>query len=120
MSENMKDRIQINGEWYVKESHLQVDSIIRDYMLEDLLFTKCCLWEGADWMFEASLILKDDGKDLNNHLKTINIEITDKRPTLREEWKTEFIDNPAWLRGVCNNNPSSLKEADKIFDEDNI
>lgn len=91
-----QDRIQINGVWYVKEDQAQ-----EPIKLDPSEF-KGIVVENEDFCFEATTTFKYNG-DSYDH---IDINFTDKRV---KPWKEELWDNNAWMRGVLNNNPESLK-----------
>jgi hypothetical protein len=96
------DRIEINGVWYVREDQQQEESIQLD-----LVNYHGCVIENNEFAFKATKTLKDDGSYYND----IDIKFTDKRS---KPWKEEYWDHPAWMNGVLNNNPESLKELPDI------
>jgi hypothetical protein len=57
-----KDRIQINGEWYVKEN--TVETLIDP---KDITHTIECIWEDTNWCFIASLSAKEKTILLHHH-----------------------------------------------------
>lgn len=98
----MKDRIEIDGVWYVRESN----SI--EFYEYDFIGYVC---ECDDYYFEATRLQKEDG----TYNKYITIKFTDKRGG-RENWKDDFWDNNSWFRGILNDVPESLQG----LKEDNI
>ena len=66
------ERIQINGEWYVKEN--TIEPLINP---EDVTHSIECVWENSNWGFVASLIAKED--DFNDCYDDVYLKITDKR-----------------------------------------
>ena len=56
----MKDRIQVDGVWYVRESSTLSITEIKP---RDVTNTLGCVWESDDWCFEATVILNDDAED---------------------------------------------------------
>ena len=108
-----KDRIQINGEWYVKEN--TIEPLINP---EDVTHSIECVWENDKWCFVASLIVKKD--DFNDCYGDVYLKITDKRIKDNENWIEDNIDNPKWIWGVLENNPDSMEEANKMFDNEGL
>jgi predicted adenine nucleotide alpha hydrolase (AANH) superfamily ATPase len=76
----MKDRIQIDGVWYVKEN--------KPAPL-DIIFYDSAVYEDNDYCIEAS-------RDKES-LKYINIEVIDKKTNTKE-----YIDNKDYLKDVMN------------------
>jgi hypothetical protein len=110
----MQDRIEINGVWYVRETpNLQPTQ----FNPEHLIHTMSCLWEGDNWVFEATMMLRDD--DPTDFYPDPTIDITDKRGD-RDEWVEHDSDNPNWMFGVLNNDPESMVDADAMFDEQGL
>lgn len=107
------NRIQINGEWYVKENN--IEPLINP---EDVIHSIECVWEDTNWCFVASLIVKED--DFNDCYDDVYLKITDKRKKNRENWSEEYIDNPKWVLGVLENNPESMEDANKMFDDEGL
>jgi hypothetical protein len=108
-----KDRIQINGEWYVKEN--TVEPLIDP---KDVIHTIECVWEDTNWCFVASLSAKED--DFNDCYDDVYLKITDKRVKGRENWVEEDVDNPKWILGVLEGNLDSMEEANKMFDDEGL
>jgi hypothetical protein len=105
-----RDRIQIDGVWYVREKEEPLVKIKE----EDVSNYLSCCWESANWYFKASSILKDDAKTLNDVYRDIDIEILNKKSPNRERTHS---DNPNWFWGVLEGNPESMESADEVFDE---
>lgn len=106
-----KDRIQIDGVWYVREN-------LNQNKKEPLIYTwfDGCVIENDKYAFEISRLQKDDG----TYYHDISIEFTDKRFDKRENWKVEYWDNNNWMKGVLNDNPVSLTELKESMDEEDI
>jgi len=99
----MEDRIQINGEWYIKEKikeekpsyiiHLNGDNVsaFQGFNFESDLYA-----------WEAIRYLDADGKPFDH----IDIKFTDKRvqPFLEDTW-----DHTNWMRGILENQLVSLE-----------
>ena len=96
------DRIEINGVWYVKEDQQQEEPIVLDPTNYH-----GCIVENDEFAIEATKTLRDDG----GYYDCLDIEFSDKR---HKPWKEERWDNPAWMNGVLNNEPESLKELPDI------
>jgi hypothetical protein len=108
-----KDRIQINGEWYVKEN--TIEPLINP---RDVTYSIECVWEDTNWCFVASLSAKED--DFNDCYDDVFMKITDKRVKGRENWVEEDVDNPKWILGVLEGNLDSMEEANKMFDDEGL
>ena len=115
----MKDRIQVDGVWYVRES-----STLPIVEINEMLVTNTlgCIWESDNWCFEATVILRDEAVDLTDiYTMIIDIAITDKRPANRDEWiEHETCDNKNWFIGVLEGNPESMPDAKEMMDEQGI
>jgi hypothetical protein len=110
----MKDRIEINGVWYVRETSTPQPT---KFHPEDLIHTMSCVWESDDWVFEATMMLRDD--DPTDFFLDPTIDITDKRGD-RDEWVEHDSDNPNWMFGVLNNDPESMVDANEMMDEQGL
>lgn len=95
-----KDRIQINGVWYVREDRVSIDQVELDptgfegYVVEN---SQVC--------FEATRLKKDEG----GYYDDIDIKCTIKKGD-KKDWIEDNWDHNAWMLGVLDNNPDSLKE----------
>ena len=106
------ERIQVNGEWYVKETHPElVESVELDFT-----HTESLIYETTKYCFEVSRIYRDDDITFYNG---INIEFTDKRYP-REEWKTEYWDNDLFIIGVYENDESCIEDALETMDNEGV
>jgi hypothetical protein len=115
----MKDRIQVDGVWYVREtSTLPIVEIEPNNVTNTL----GCILESDDWCFEATAILREEAVDLTDiYTAIIDINITDKRPADRNEWiEHSGIDNSNWFIGVYEGNPESMPDVKEIMDEQGI
>ena len=114
-----KDRIQIDGEWYVKESSLPTPKeVINEITDEETTHFQGIVWESDKWCFEATKIFKDPHIELYDGL---DIKVTDKRPASRKDWiEHETMDNETWMFDVINGTRESMVEANKIFDQNGI
>lgn len=110
----MENRICISGVWYVRETSTPQPT---QFNPEDLIHTMSCLWEGDNWVFEATMMLKED--DPTDFYPDPTIDITDKRGD-RDTWVEHDSDNPNWMFGVLNNDPESMVDADAMFDEQGL
>ena len=90
-----KDRIQINGIWYVRENNNNdTDNSLEDYMQNNVVTYQCMAFENFEWVFEANAdIGTEHGLDL--------IEIENKVTGKKEMW-----DN---LTFIGNFNPSTYE-----------
>lgn len=115
----MKDRIQVDGVWYVRES-----STLPIVEIEEMFVTNTlgCIWESDNWCFQATAILRDEAINLTDIFTTIiDIVITDKRNSDRDKWiEHDAVDNSTWFIGVYEGNPESMPEAEEMMDEQGI
>ena len=93
-----KDRIQIDGVWYVREDKIEDEPINLD-----VVETQGCLVENEDFCYEATRIANDKGGFYDG----VDIKVTDKR---EKPWKEDYWDNNNWMLGILENNPDSLEE----------
>ena len=108
-----KERIQINGEWYVKEN--TIEPLIDP---KDVTYSVECIWEDTNWCFVASLTAKED--DFNDCYDDVYLKITDKRIKSREDWVETDVDNPKWILDVLENNPESIEDANEMFGDEGL
>ena len=101
-----KDRIQIDGVWYVKEDN-QNDEPIKLEVVE----TQGCLVENTNFSYEATRIGNDEGGFYDG----VDIKVTDKR---EKPWKEDHWDNNNWMRGVLEYDSQSWKELPDLGGED--
>ena len=101
-----KDRIQIDGVWYVKEDN-QNDEPIKLEVVE----TQGYLVENTNFSYEATRIGNDEG----GFYEGVDIQVTDKRS---KPWKEDNWDNSNWMRGVLEYDPVSWKELPDLGSED--
>jgi hypothetical protein len=99
-----KDRIQIDGIWYIKENKVQEKIELDPTKFEGIVV------EDDKFCFEVTKMLKDSGE----YYDDVDMKFTDKRV---KPWKEEHWDNNAWLEGILNNNPDSHKELPDIGSE---
>jgi hypothetical protein len=102
----MKNRIEINGVWYVREDAI-IDPLdhLEDEEL-DLTFSEECVYETDKYCFVASRIRQEDSDEF---YPDITITFTDKRSGDRDTWKEEFWDNNNWFKGIIEENSESIK-----------
>jgi len=106
------ERIQINGEWYIKETPPEVvEQIELDPTHCDVL-----IYETTKYCFEVNRIYRDD--DITFY-SGINIQFTDKRYP-REKWKNEYWDNNSFYIGVYENDESCIEDALESMDQEGI
>lgn len=108
-----KDRIQIDGVWYVKESNAKPTT--KKVEIEDFDITKFkgAVYETDEYRWEATKIYKEDGSLYSG----LDIKFTDKtaEPFVEQHW-----DNDLWMRGVLESDPEALEEAREVMDEEGI
>lgn len=101
----IRDRIQIDGVWYVKETEI----------LEELDVTECegLVYENAKAVFEATRIKNDEGI----FYKDFDIKYTDKR---QKPWKDEHWDNTTWFKNVMNGEVMAVSSALEVMDRETL
>ncbi len=104
----MKERIQIDGVWYIRETEPQPDFI-------DVEITKSmsALYENDDYCWEAIKLLNDDDTPQDD----IYVEFIDKKINPK---KIDYWDNMLWIKSVYENNPDSIAQALEMMTDDGI
>jgi hypothetical protein len=113
-----KDRIQIDGVWYVKETTKPYTAYpIEMTNIDEFDVTRSLgrIWENDDWAFEAKILLAPDGTALEDTWGDCWIQITEKA-----NWEEWDIDNPRWMLGVYEGDPESMEEADRMMTPEGI
>ena len=100
----MKDRIEVDGVWYIKEPTITETEPIE----LDPTYVESCVVESNKYCYEASRLKNDDGTFYDD----VSIKITIKDGK-REDWKEDYWDHQSWMLGVLENNPESLPEFEK-------
>jgi hypothetical protein len=100
-----RDRILIDGVWYVKETEI----------LEELDVTECegLVYENTKAVFEATRIKNDEGI----FYKDFDIKYTDKR---EKPWKDEHWDNTTWFKSLMNGDVMAISSALEVMDRDTL
>ena len=108
-----KDRIQIDGVWYVKESNVKPTTKKVEIDDADITKYKGATYETDDYCWEATKMYKEDGSLYSG----LDIKFTDKAVDLSEgrHWN-----NDLWMRGVLESDPEALEEAREVMDEEGI
>lgn len=112
-----KDRIQIDGEWYVKESTITSTSTNTLTPLIEIdenapTFFRGCVFEDDTFCFEATNLTDKDG-DIYGGLE---IEVTNKNEPDWQNKPKEYIDNEAFLIGLLDNDKEATHEILKFLD----
>tara|TARA_R110000868_G_scaffold360225_2_gene622268 strand:- start:1490 stop:1855 length:366 start_codon:yes stop_codon:yes gene_type:complete len=102
-----KDRIQIDGTWYVRE-YTATSPVVK---VEPIDFQGCVV-ENEHVVFEATRTLDTDGTPYGG----ITIKFTDKR--FPRPWKEEEWDNPRFLRAILVDDPEAIGELHNFSAED--
>jgi hypothetical protein len=104
---NMENRIQINGVWYVMETPEHKNPISYEIDEDKLTYSESCVYENDKYCFEATRIFQeyDLGKFYGD---VLDIEFTDKRGG-KGNWITEQWDSIYWLNGVLERNIHSIE-----------
>lgn len=95
-----KDRIQIDGVWYVREQQVPIKI--------EVVKSKSITTENHKYCFEATKVEKKDG----TYCIDFDIEFTDKREGSKADgkWKTDYWDHMGFFRGCLEHNDESLNE----------
>ena len=107
------ERIQINGEWYIKETNPEVVEPVE----LDFTHTESLIYETSKYCFEVSRIYRDD--DITFY-GGIYIQFTDKRSADRKNWIEEYWDNNSFYIGVYENDESCIEDALESMDQEGI
>jgi hypothetical protein len=81
-----KDKIQIDGVWYIREDQSEKKLDVTNFI--------GCVYENDEYVWEATKIYQDDDKTF---YPGVSIKFTDKRV---KPWKEEYWDNEAWILGI--------------------
>ena len=107
-----KDKIEINGEWYVKESTLTKGKKPHIDITSSLEITH----ESKNWCFTAWVLLKDGATSIDDHYSDPSITITDKRPDKREDWVVmDNINNSLWVLDTLDNGTEAEKDFMAVY-----
>ena len=101
-----KDRIQIDGVWYVREDNIEDEPINLD-----VVETQGFLVENDNFCYAATRI----GNDKGGFYEGVDIKVTDKR---QKPCKEDHWDNNNWMRDILKHNSDSLKELPDLEGED--
>lgn len=96
----MEDRIQINGEWYVRAKLVEDGAFYKqeEPLLnpKNLVFSEELCYEDSDFCWTASRLYHEDK---GTYFDDIDIEFTDKRV---KPWKEDYWDGNNWFRNLLN------------------
>ena len=107
-----KDRIQIDGEWYIKESIINPMET-RELTAKDLTHYEGFVYETDDYCWEATRVFKDD----NSLHDAVMVKFTDKTV---HDFEPEIWDNSSWFLDLFEGGPESLLEAKASMNEEGI
>ena len=100
----MKDRIEINGVWYIKETNSTPTLTPK---LEPSVSFEGLVFESDLYCFEATRLRDDDGEFYD---KQCDIKFTDKN---LKDTEPEYWDNSGWMVEFLKNDPEAIEEAEK-------
>lgn len=106
----MKDRIQINGVWYVKEDSAP-EPTYPIFCEDDITWFQGCTYETDDYCWEVTKIQIEENKYHNG----VNIKFTNKTTKETQHW-----DNDMWLMGVFDGDEGDLKLAREDMNEEGV
>ena len=101
----IRDRIQIDGVWYIKETNTLEELDISEF--EGLIY------EDTKAVFEATRMKNDEGI----FYKDFDIKYTDKR---QKPWKEEHWDNTTWFKNIMNGDITALSSALEVMDRETL
>jgi len=107
-----KDRIQINGKWYVAEQPVETE-----FDPGDLTYFRGAVYETDSSCFEFTNLTNEEGKPYGDDI-SFSVEYTDKRFKDRKDWKIDYWDNVNWFNGLIKGNPDSLPELESMVDKE--
>jgi hypothetical protein len=105
----MKDRIEINGVWYIKEDILNTQEEV------ELSFSLEAMYENDKYCWQAVRLYKENSQVY--FYNDIDIKFTDKR---EKPFKEEHWDNNDWMLLVLKDNSDALKEARESMCDEGI
>ncbi len=105
----MEDRIKINGIWYVKEEQTDDVDPVTITPIEFIGFTA----ESDDYVWEVTRQFRED----STLSAVLDIKFIDRTS---KPWKEDYWDNIGWVKGVLENNPESILEAQTSMSTDGI
>ena len=105
----MEDRIQINGEWYVRAKLVEDGAFYKqeEPLLDpkNLVFSEELCYEDNDFSWTASRLYNEDK---GTYFDDIDIKFTDKRV---EPWKVDYWDGNNWFRNLLNHDEEAYDSA---------
>ena len=109
------DRIQIGGEWYVKESTINQPQH-KELTVKDLTYFEAYVYETDKYSWEASRVYNENREPYD----TVMIEFIDKTKPGGYRSEPELWDNNSWFIAVLEGNSEALIEAREAMDEEGI
>ena len=104
-----ENRIQINGEWYVKESTIIDKKVeIED---SDIARFEGAVYENKDYCWEATKDYRNDG----TLYEGVDIKFTNK-----STGKIEYWDNDDWMVRVHENEAAAIESARESMNEEGV
>ena len=104
----MKDRIQIDGVWYVKEEEEKKNPV-------DIYYYYEAVYEDSYYYIVARVSLS--AQTLKIHPTSLNFEITDKR---QNPWKEDYWDNIDWLRHLHQREVKQMRGVEEVIGKDGL
>lgn len=99
----MKERIEIDGVWYIREDVTEEVNITDSDIVKFIGIS----YETIEYSFEATRLTNEK---TGEHYSDIDIKFTDKRV---KPWKEELWDNNSWFKGILEDNPDSIPALEK-------
>ena len=102
----MENRIEVNGEWYVKESSISAkENTTALIEVDDIIKGKISLWENDSFCFEGF-------HNIDTGILE-SIEFTDKRNQSHPFTEIEYWDNELWFKRVIDLDEGVFEEFDE-------
>lgn len=108
-----KDRIQIDGVWYVKETTKPISDLVSVTTIDEFDVTRSLhrIWENSMYAFEAKILVNNETDAIWGDCW---LTITEKIGS-NDTWIEHSIDNPRWMLGVLDGDELSMREANKMM-----
>ena len=103
----IKDRVQIDGVWYVREDCPKEEVTVD---IDTLVDIKGCIYENSDFCWEATVLCRD--YESGEIQPEVDIKFTDKRVM---PWKEDYWDSNYWLAQLCEGNPEVMARAEELM-----
>ncbi len=108
-----KDRIQIDGIWYVKEDTSK--NGLKDLTSNEIIKSVSLTYETDKYYWEATMLYLEDFETL---YPDVSIKFKDKRGDSIKAY--DYWDNPIWFADIFHNKPSAIKDAKELMCDEGL